>query len=480
VQAHPVPKQNHDRTIVVGLHFDAKSKRVQVKVEYRLEVDEFTVATDDLPPFRDEVNWNLRGPPFYGQFTRIYAPIYAKHLTARANGKSLTFACQTRDHTLMDKNGQQLGHLRCNFAFQAEFAPFLNKENHFSFKEDNYLLQEGRIILSLATDASIRVLTKTEPGAALQERAARERQPGDDDKLRVVSADFTIGGGEPASAPAEPVKASPRPKGPSHDDGLLRLFTGSEYGFWLLLLLSAWFGAVHALTPGHGKTLVAAYLVGEQGTVWHAMLLGVITTVTHTGVVILFAVGLLFVPQSYAESVQTGLGLAMGLVVACLGLWLLLKRLSGGHDHIHLGGGHHHHHHHGHQHHEHDHDHEHPHSHVHVSGELAGGSRLNTWGLIVLGVTGGIIPCWDAIALLFFTMGTKQFWLALPALLAFSAGLAGVLIVIGIMVVKVRAFAGSRWGGGRLVRALPIVSAAFVTAIGFWLCYASVSGQTPP
>jgi ABC-type nickel/cobalt efflux system permease component RcnA len=98
----------------------------------------------------------------------------------------------------------------------------------------------------------------------------------------------------------------------------------------------------------------------------------------------------------------------------------------------------------------------------------------------LLGVTGGIIPCWDAIALLFITMGTKQFWLALPALLAFSAGLAGVLILIGILVVKVRAFAGSKWGGGRLVRALPIVSAVFVTAIGFWLCYASVSGAAPP
>jgi nickel/cobalt exporter len=484
--AHPVPRQNHDRTIVVRLHFNSESKQVEVQVDYRLEVDEFTVITDDLKPFRDEVNPNLRGPAFYGEFTRIYTPIFASHLAGQANGKPLTFTCLSRKHTLVDENGQNLGHLRCDFLFEAKFTPRTNQENRSSFKENNYQLQEGKVILSLAADSSIRLISKTEPGAALQERPATDRRPGDDDKLRTVSAVFLVDEAQPVTTPAkiEPAKETARPRTPVHDDSLLHLFTNSEYGFWLLMMLAMWFGAVHALTPGHGKTLVAAYLVGEQGTVWHALLLGIITTVTHTGVVILFAVGLLFVPPSYAEEVQTGLGLVMGLIIAGLGLWLLLKRLAGGHDHIHLGGGHHHHHHsdaHHHHDHLHDHvpDHDHPHSHGDISA-LAGGSRLNTWGLIVLGVTGGIIPCWDAIALLFFTMGTKQFWLALPALLAFSAGLAGVLVAIGILVVKVRMFAGSKWGSGRFVRALPIVSAIFVAAIGLWLCYASVSGGTPP
>src|SRR5207302_6938015 len=73
---------------------------------------------------------------------------------------------------------------------------------------------------------------------------------------------------------------------------LYELFRDTQYGFWALLCMSAAFGAVHALTPGHGKTLVAAYLVGERGTIAHALLLGLVTTLTHTGVVIAIAIAL--------------------------------------------------------------------------------------------------------------------------------------------------------------------------------------------
>jgi nickel/cobalt exporter len=99
------------------------------------------------------------------------------------------------------------------------------------------------------------------------------------------------------------------------------------------------------------------------------------------------------------------------------------------------------------------------------------------WGLILLGMSGGLIPCTDAIAMLVLAVGMNLFWLALPLLLAFSAGLAGVLVLVGVLVVKFRHFAGSRWGEGRLVRALPIVSAIMVTVMGFWLCYEAVQGQ---
>src|SRR5262249_16048931 len=88
------------------------------------------------------------------------------------------------------------------------------------------------------------------------------------------------------------------------------------------------------------------------------------------------------------------------------------------------------------------------------------------------------IPCWDAIALLFVTIGTSEFWLALPLLLAFSAGLAAVLILIGILVVKARNFLGSHWGEGRLVRSLPYVSAILITALWLWLSYESVQASS--
>ncbi len=225
------------------------------------------------------------------------------------------------------------------------------------------------------------------------------------------------------------------------------------------------------------------------------------TTLTHTAAVLLIA-GLLpiFLPNVLPQDVQRILELIGGGLVTALGLFLLHRRLTGGHDHIHIGGGHHHHHHHGHDH-DHTHDHPHPHDHDHVHGVTTHvhGPHTHVHGvatapaeapvaavrpekvgwqqLIVLGVSGGIVPCWDAFFLLVVAIGAGRLWVALPLLLAFSAGLAGVLVAIGVGVVCARNFADKRWGGVErlrpLVRALPLLSALFITAMGLWLCYAS-------
>lgn len=94
----------------------------------------------------------------------------------------------------------------------------------------------------------------------------------------------------------------------------------------------------------------------------------------------------------------------------------------------------------------------------------------------MLGISGGIVPCWDAIAMLLFAISAQRLWLALPLLLAFSAGLAAVLIAIGIAVVYVKDFGGSRWGQSKLFQALPLVSAILITMMGLWLCVNRGSG----
>ena len=96
--------------------------------------------------------------------------------------------------------------------------------------------------------------------------------------------------------------------------------------------------------------------------------------------------------------------------------------------------------------------------------------------MIALGIQGGIVPCWDAVALLVAAVTMNKLWWALPLLLAFSAGLAGVLVAIGILVVQTRLLAGKHWENSRLFRALPLVSALLVTALGLWLCYKGVNG----
>jgi ABC-type nickel/cobalt efflux system permease component RcnA len=491
--AHPVPKESHDRIIVVQLARAGNGDKVLVTVKYRLEVDEWTVLEKDMPPFADEAplaKFVNKLDAFYGEFTRIYAPFLAGKLWADIDSKRLKFSCVKREHTRHDEQGVLLGHLRCDFEFQASVPITQGTPHRFHFREGNYLTQLGKIDVSLAPADGLRLLKREVPSTELKERAVNFLGPGDDDRLRQIRATFELlspGTAAAVKAPPKTPVATPqppraRPAAEDHKD-LRHAFIdyiSSGHGFWLFLLLAAWIGAVHALTPGHGKTLIAAYLVGEHGTVWHALVLGLVTTFTHTAVVIAVALGLwLFYPAGASEStrqnVQTGLELAMGLLVLCAGLWLLLRRLAGKADHFHLGG-HGHHHHHGHGHHDHSHaDHDHD-----AAGHVIPRPRPVGWrGLVVMGMSGGIVPCWDAIAVLGVAVGMNMIWLALPLVLAFSAGLASVLVLIGILVVRFRGFAASRWGEGRLVRALPIVSAVAVTLLGFWLCYAAVNARPP-
>jgi ABC-type nickel/cobalt efflux system permease component RcnA len=472
-QAHPIARRTYDRTIAVRLTAEG------VVVHYRLEVDAFTVVYDALPAVSDKVDLAKLSKPeeFYEAFTRSYAPIFADNLVATLDRKPLAFQCTREGHSLRDEEGRPLDHLRCDFIFQAPWRLGPGERHEFTFREGNYELEAGQVRLSLTSTAPVEFLQKTEPDKALQALPATDLKPGDEARLRQAAATFVLqpeAKAESAAAKPDPGEAPPAgPAGAHGDQGLLALLLDSRRGLWVLLALAAAFGAAHALTPGHGKTLVAAYLVGEQGTVWHAFLLGLITTLTHTGAVLILAAVLywLFPRGIQSEATQQnllfGLRLGGGLLIAGLGYWMLRRRLAGRADHFHLGG-------HGHHHHGHSHDHGHAdhfhdeHGHAHPLPPSLG------WGgLVLLGVGGGIVPCMDAIIMLLLAVAMNLIWLALPLLVAFSAGLASVLVLLGIAVVRAKGLVASRWGTTPLFRALPLLSAVVVTGLGLWLCLAA-------
>jgi len=475
--AHPVPKDSHDRVVIVQLTAEA------VVVDYRLEVDE-TTAAQDLP--RSEIAGITLRRELHDAFCRHYAETIADNLAATLDSAPLTFRCLQRGQQMLDS-------FRCDFRFEARWPKRADKgpRHLFTLNESNFERDEtGQIRLALAGLPSVTLEETVVPAQALQELPAARWRPGDAERRRQVSATFQILPQDPKAVvklslppddppprqgplPGRPAAAEVKPgagaetaaskPGPgetdAHHSDLLDLLFDTRTGLSLLLLLAAGFGAAHALTPGHGKTLVAAYLVAERGTVGHAFLLGLVTTLAHTGAVLLVAVLLLFFPQA-VPAVMGLLGLVGGLLVAGLGLWLLLRRLAGQADHVHLGSGHHHH----------------GHGHDHAELEIA--VRPGWWGMIVLGLSGGMVPCTDAILLLIYAIANGRFWMALPLLLAFSAGLAAVLIAIGIGVVYVGRFADGRWGESNrwqtVARMLPIISAALITVLGLWLCFGSV------
>jgi len=473
VHCHPVPKSSHDRTIVVRLLHSEKPNHLAIRVDYRLEVDEATVLLEDMQPYRDEVDFTrYRNKPlaFYAEYARIYAPLLAERLLGKINNKPFTFTDGKHSQHLADEKGQPLGHLRCDFAFHAEVALDPAKANTLWFRDANFLLQDGKILVSYANEASLNIDREQVPSKALQERPLTEWEPGDEEKLRRFTVTFTPTGAavvaksEPAPMPQQPVEPAGAPS-LFDDESSLMWIIASDHGFWWKMLLATVFGAAHALTPGHGKTLVAAYLIGERGTVWHACVLGIVTTLTHTGAVLILAAIVFFLPAqsqtAFAQSLNHGIGLATGLLVVGLGFWLLLQRVAGRPDHVHLGG---------------DHGHSHSHGHGHSHG-LPLDTSVRWPSLILLGITGGLIPCADAVLLFILFVGRGEFWLVLPALICFSIGLAFVLVMLGVLVVRVPRFASSRFGESRFVHSLPIISAAVIIGVGLWLCYKTIGAS---
>ena len=215
-------------------------------------------------------------------------------------------------------------------------------------------------------------------------------------------------------------------------DGLAGIFADASAGrgVLILLLLAAFgWGAVHALSPGHGKAMVAAYLVGTRGTARHAAALGTTVTVTHTaGVLLLGVVALTLSAFILPEQLYPWLNLASGLLVVGVGAAVLRKRARRRH--------HHHHHHHP--------------------------EDLSTRGILAMGASAGLIPCPSALVVLLGAVAQHQLALGLVMIVAFSLGLAATLTALGIAVVHATKLPVP----GRVAAALPTASAFAIVCVG--------------
>ena len=250
------------------------------------------------------------------------------------------------------------------------------------------------------------------------------------------------------------------------------------------LVISFVLGGLHALTPGHGKAIVAAYLVGSKGRVIDAVFLGIVVTFTHTFSVIALGIVMLVAGSFAPDDVVPWLSLFSGILIVGIGAWLLTKNMkqyySGGarsHDHGH-DHDHDHDHDHGHSHdddHDHDHDHDHSHSHGGRTHSHALSERTGFWGLLSLGISGGIVPCVDALIGLLFAISLNKLVWGLIILCAFSLGLAAVLVAIGVLMVLAKPLIARFTGEGIWLQRLPIMSAAVVILLGAILAFKALS-----
>ena len=239
------------------------------------------------------------------------------------------------------------------------------------------------------------------------------------------------------------------------EGGFAGLFADAASGQGVLLVLLAaafgW-GALHALSPGHGKAMVAAYLIGTRGTRRDAVLLGATVTVTHT--IGVFALGFVTLGLSQyvlPEDLYPWLTLVSGLMVVAIGAGVLRSRLRPTHQHSHTHG------------HSHDHDHPHDHGHTHR-------------GVLSMGAAAGLIPCPSALVVLLAAIAQHEVALGMLLIVAFSLGLAGTLTVLGLAVVHARRFVPPRIAASRAAALMPAASALLVMAVGFVLAARAVPG----
>ena len=258
--------------------------------------------------------------------------------------------------------------------------------------------------------------------------------------LDVTSATTSLSPGSGADvAPSLSIGTSLQAPDRLADAGFASLVGRSDLSLLVVLasLAAALFwGAAHALSPGHGKTIITAYLVGQRGTPRHAALLGLIVTITHT--IGVFSLGLVTLALSQfivPDRLYPWLNLVSGLLVVGIGASVLRSRWRRSRHH------HHHHHHHGEE-----------------------GTSIRS--LLAVGVSGGLLPCPSALVVLLAAISLHRVAFGLLLILAFSAGLALTITSIGLAAVLARTAFRRVSFEGRLVRLLPAASALFILAAG--------------
>jgi ABC-type nickel/cobalt efflux system permease component RcnA len=414
----------------------------------------------EIPTFQARTEVSTRGRAHYG---RSLAARIGRGLRLHVGGERIPL--QEVDHELAFPRGQA-GLATTRFA--AVYAsPSLRRGGvlALSYRDGNYAGRLGwkEIVIRAGSGAQLERTSVPSESASNELLAYPKNLLESPLHVTEARARFVPGpasGSPPALAGARVVgrQATVQSTG---DDGFAALIGRGDLSLLVILgsLAAALFwGAAHALSPGHGKTIVTAYLVGQRGKPRHAVYLGLIVTVTHTiGVFTLGLVTLALSQFIVPDRLYPWLNLASGLLVIGIGAAVLYGRFRRqlAHARAHAAGRAH-----AHEHHDHPHHHGHEHGHSYVPEEP--GLR----GLIAVGISGGLLPCPSALVVLLAAISLHRIAFGLLLILAFSLGLAATITAIGLVAVLARRAFTRLSFKGRVVRLLPAASALVIVVAG--------------
>ncbi len=319
----------------------------------------------------------------------------------------------------------------------------------------NYLSSEGTSRLAIRGSSGVVIRGDLLPADVTQIPIRPVWSLSDLEERRTKQVDVEYGSAAPAGiSPAivvPDVRVEPRSEGAVRTTKVLAVDSkpaASRWGLsglldetsrvsWLALaVLALMLGAAHAIQPGHGKTLVTAIAIGPGARIYQPALLGLTVTLAHVGSVLLIAAALWLTGATRVATVHQALAKLAGFVIGAVGLWRVGRAIGayGEHDHA-----------------------------------APEATAINDRGLIGLGIAGGIVPCWDAVALLVLAAAVGRLAAGIALVLAFSAGMATVLVVLGSVAWKLKAAAMGGWSDDRWRRPLAILGSSALAVAGVCL-----------
>lgn len=331
----------------------------------------------------------------------------------------------------------------------------LSQTNQLDYKDNNFPERIGWKEIVIAKQEAAKIIRTT---AADQDRSSElTKYPQDPTTTAPQELSAQIVFGMPSSDfTTDEIGGSQITMSANRNDRFTALISRAQLTpeiIFFSLLVAFCLGAMHAMSPGHGKTIVAGYLVGSRGTAWHAILLGATVTLTHTiGVFVLGLLSLYFSKYILPEKLYPWIGILSGFSIVVIGIYLFWKRLQNiRHVHSHS------------HHHRHDHD---EHGHSHVPADPRNGQI--TWkSLLTIGISGGALPCPSALVVLLSAISLHRIGFGLLLIVAFSLGLAIVLTSIGMLMVYAAAWTQRFRTASVLVARLPIASSLIIALFGF-------------
>jgi len=436
VWAHDIPNQRIDRSIQVEVVAHL------LRINYEVSLSELTLVQDlralmGSLPTTETAGWL----DLYGKVT---GPLIAKGILVSLDGRPATLTCRGFQYAVEE-------HPRFTFHFDVA----LPDAGRILIRDSNFASSEGTSRLAVRAQG-VAIDGNSPLPADVDDVPIRPVwQLSDEEERRTKQAefDFRLLG---AAHKAAEKRVTTQPDGrPSHASELssmavetvkanpaalprlsLLLDAGQRLPWMVLGVLALALGAVHALQPGHGKTLVAAVALGPDVRFYQPAMLGLITTIAHTGSVLVIAAILWYSGTSKVASVHVLLTQAAGFAIAAAGCWRLGRHLGGYSTHD-------------------------------VAG--AGSERIDNLGIVGLGLAGGLVPCWDAVALIVLAAALGRLTAGVGLVLAFSAGMGFVLVTLGLVVCK------ARWAAAELnlktawQTGLGLASASILVAIGLYL-----------